>query len=496
MKKYRLLTGIILTVGFDYLFWEQNLGLNILISFLAILPIVLLLNEGAWKKTTVRITISGTFLSALMILLYSSTSAKFAFVSSFTIMMGFVHQNDLRTVYHAFLNFLSSLFQSPQSISEELSHLENKRTKKIFSTFQLALIPIAVLNIFYWIFKFANPVFDQLSTAVWVEIWKFLESFFINISILRTLFILSGFILINGILFNRKLKLWLEKEILLTDPLIRNRKSTKGYAFKFGELYKELKNEYRSGVIMVLLVNLLLLIVNGIDIHWIWFNFDYEKAGNLAQFVHEGTYLLILSILIAIGIILYFFKGNINHLKNNRNLKSLTYLWIFQNMILAFSVALRNYHYIHQHGIAYKRIGVILFLILVIIGLVSLALKIRDKKSAFYLFRVNSWSLYFVMIAMSLFDWDMIIVHNNVNHPNEAGIDKAFLLTLSDKTLSVLQKNKNYFQDTNTYIAFNGMENATVIIDKRVAEFLETYPGQGWQSFNVAETNCYKNLKK
>jgi hypothetical protein len=164
-------------------------------------------------------------------------------------------------------------------------------------------------------------------------------------------------------------------------------------------------------------------------------------------------------------------------------------------MILAFSVALRNYHYKHQHGIAYKRIGVIIFLILVIIGLVSLALKIRDKKSAFYLFHLNSWSLYFVMLAMSLFDWDMIIVNNNVNHPNEAGIDKVFLLTLSDKTLFVLQNNKNYFKDTNTFIGDNGMENAAIVIDKRITEFLDKYPQKNWQSFSVAENSCYTNLK-
>ena len=74
-------------------------------------------------------------------------------------------------------------------------------------------------------------------------------------------------------------------------------------------------------------------------------------------------------------------------------------LWVVQNFILGISVFLRNYHYISFHGLAYKRIGVIVFLVLVLIGLVTLFVKLRERKSFFYLVRVNGWAAFAVLAA-------------------------------------------------------------------------------------------------
>ena len=54
------------------------------------------------------------------------------------------------------------------------------------------------------------------------------------------------------------------------------------------KLNLSLKNEYRTAVMLVLLINVLLLIINIIDIDWIWFGFEYDGKVNLTQFVHEG----------------------------------------------------------------------------------------------------------------------------------------------------------------------------------------------------------------
>ena len=59
-------------------------------------------------------------------------------------------------------------------------------------------------------------------------------------------------------------------------------------------------------------MNVLLLVVNAIDINWIWFGFKPAPGFDLTQFVHEGTYVLILSILVAMGIVLWFFRRNLN----------------------------------------------------------------------------------------------------------------------------------------------------------------------------------------
>jgi hypothetical protein len=63
-------------------------------------------------------------------------------------------------------------------------------------------------------------------------------------------------------------------------------------------------NEYKAGIVLLIALNALLLFVNIIDIKWVWIGFEFEGQ-YLKEFVHKGTYLLILSIIISIGIVLY-----------------------------------------------------------------------------------------------------------------------------------------------------------------------------------------------
>ena len=143
-----------------------------------------------------------------------------------------------------------------------------------------------------------------------------------------------------------------------------------------------LTNELKAAIFLLAILNIIILILNVIDIYWVWFNFSWDGA-LLKQFVHEGTYLLILSIIISIIIVLYYFRGNLNFYKNNIWLKRLSYAWIMQNAILAISVGIRNYWYIYYYSLAYKRIAVIVFLILTLYGLYTVYQKVKDKKSAF-----------------------------------------------------------------------------------------------------------------
>ena len=99
-----------------------------------------------------------------------------------------------------------------------------------------------------------------------------------------------------------------------TDNLSRVRK--RSFPFKFPALNYEL----RSGILLLLMLNALILLVNLLDIYWVWFNFEWEGQ-YLKQFVHEGTYLLILSIFISIALVLFFFRGNMNFYKKKQVVK-------------------------------------------------------------------------------------------------------------------------------------------------------------------------------
>ena len=126
-------------------------------------------------------------------------------------------------------------------------------------------------------------------------------------------------------------------------------------------------------------------------------------------YVHEGTYLLILAILLAMGIILVLFRKNINFIPNNDKLRKLAYFWLAQNVILAFSVGMRNFRYIEFCGLAYKRIGVFIFLILTFYGLKTMHEKISEKKTLHHVIHKNAWVLYLTLIAASCINWDVFI---------------------------------------------------------------------------------------
>jgi hypothetical protein len=233
----------------------------------------------------------------------------------------------------------------------------------------------------------------------------------------------------------------------------------------------------------------------------VWFNFSWEGQ-YLKQFVHEGTYLLILSILISIAIVLYYFRGNLNFYHGNKFLKRLCYLWILQNGILIISVAIRNFWYIQHFALAYKRIGVFIFLVLTLYGLYTVYKKVRHHKSAFYLYRSNAHSVFLILAVASLFNWDSIIAKYNFSHYQHSFVHLNFLATLPDKslpytvkplgelrTINKIQKEKFSFDE-----AYMTPEDYYEKINIRKEEFREAWEAKSILSWNLAEYLAYRKL--
>lgn len=256
----------------------------------------------------------------------------------------------------------------------------------------------------------------------------------------------------------------------------------------------DLKQEYQIGILLIAMVNVLLLVVNAIDIQFLWLNFDLNEVENLAKLVHTGTYMLIVSILLSMGILMYFFRKNLNFYFKNGLLKKLAYIWIFQNVILVISVVIRTYYYIAEHGLAYKRIGVLLFLTLTTYGLYSLFVKIKGHKSSFYLVRVNSWAVYAMLVFMACLNWDMLIVKHNIEKcksaESKAKIDIGFMVSRSDQTLPILLANRQYIEKDLKRL-FSEM-----YLDYRIETYLEEQKKYSWASWNYGDASTVSLLEK
>jgi hypothetical protein len=437
MKNYHKIALVIFTLAYSLLFWHEKFGINLLIFSLGIITYLFSQYQPAFNQTAVKITLAGTVISGIMVVVFNSTISKFAHLTSFWIMIGFIHQHQLKSIQHIIQYVILHHLKVPALFVHEVKAAETSGKSKlpIFYYARITGIPLILLAIFYILFYLANPKFAALSNQVWGRFFSMLGELFQHISFSRIFFTLSGLFIVTSIIYCSQpsyLNQWFNQQ---KDRLVRQRKIRRDRVF---DSINALRNEYRAAIILIALVNLLLLVVNTIDISWIWINFTIPKGMVLKHFVHEGTYLLIASILLSIGIILYFFRNNLNFFPNNRLLKILAFIWMAQNIILSISVYLRNYHYINMHGLAYKRLGVIIFLILTIAGLVSMMIKIHQTKTSFYVVKTNLWACYTMMVVMSLINWDILIAKFNLSHWNKPGIDIGFYFTLSPKTIPLV----------------------------------------------------------
>ncbi|MFL5728333.1 MAG: DUF4173 domain-containing protein [Cytophagaceae bacterium] len=488
--------SILLTLIYNYFFWQESWGINILLFTFLLIGCQFILYKESFRSPKVLIVLTGTLLSAAMVCIHSSDTSKFTFTCSLILLTGFIHQPDLRSVHAAILTALTGIVQASANYTDIL---KSRKTKQplfpvILIFLRLAILPLIVLTVFYWIYKFANPLFYKASSEFWDHLGNFMAGIVDNISFSWLLFFISGIFIITGMLFNRNILKFLNSDLSGNDQLRRKGKKIKKI---YVHSLIALKNEYRTGLLIILSVNILLVIVNAIDIKWIWFNFNYKEVPDMSALVHEGTYLLIFSIILSMLLLLYFFRGNLNFYKNNHLLKTAAIVWIAQNFILALSVGIRNYHYINHYGIAYKRIGVIVFLILTMFGLITMVVKIRKRYSDYYLFRINSWAVYLMMILISCINWDRTIAAYNLNHPERQNIDILFILNLSDKTLDILYENQSFFDDPviyqfNRYYHSSG--DAKLQLKERIQLFKKKYPQRSWLSWNLAEYNTYQYL--
>ena len=494
--KLHQFTKIALLIGggflFNYLFWDENLGINLIIFSMFLVFLGLLNSRDLLTSKGILVSLGGIVLTGIMVIYHHSFAARFVHILSLLVFIGYLCAPKINVIYHALVAALLNAIGLPKSITHDLFH-EHKNYEKFrrrIRWLKLIAIPLFIFWLFYLIFYNSNPVFAGYSDKIWGSLGEVLASLFEDISIPWMVQLLFGMAVVGLIIFRTQNNSLVEYENKHGDDIERSKKPRfQIFIFK-KPTFISLKNEYRSALLLIGSINGLLLIVNAIDIQWIWFNFEYDGATNLSQLVHEGTYLLILSILLSMGILLYFFRRNLNFFPNNVWLRNLANIWIFQNAILVISVVIRNYHYMYHFGLAYKRIGVMFFLAAVIVGLITLYFKINKAKTTFYLLRVNSWAVYGLLLIMSSVNWDMVIVKHNIKYTQEKNMDVSFLLSLSDKTLPVIYENRHRL-NLQGYNQYNSRSNGETL-EMRIEAFMEKSKDRSWKSWNYCDARTYE----
>lgn len=112
---------------------------------------------------------------------------------------------------------------------------------------------------------------------------------------------------------------------------------------------------------------------------------------------------------------------------------------------MIFSTSVRNYIYVENFNLTYKRIGVFVYLFLWVNGLVTALVKIHYKKSNWSLVKVNAFCGIMFLCLSSTINWDKVVCEFNISRKTTdlKTLDKKYLLGLSDETLPYLQSLKN-----------------------------------------------------
>ncbi|WP_449401635.1 DUF4153 domain-containing protein [Chryseobacterium wanjuense] len=292
-------------------------------------------------------------------------------------------------------------------------------------TLAFVLIPLILISIFFGIYSAGSDHFANLFSNI---------EFDINFWQLLAITVLGFFIAFNY---------WnyvVEKIIYKSNHLLSNDFQEKDKIQKSTYSFLDLDAERMSGVISFLALNILLIFFI------ITYNYEqfYEVSKTPAQLseeTHERVNAVIMSIVMAILVIMFYFKSSFNFDLKANFMKILTKIWIFLNAILVVSAMVKNSEYIINYGFTYKRLGVYAFLILALIGLIMTFIKIQQKKRNAFLFNTMTWYFYGFILICSYINWGGIITSENMKrkdfvvdyHKNQINFNEKVLLKYAEE---------------------------------------------------------------
>ncbi|WP_125932518.1 DUF4153 domain-containing protein [Hymenobacter glacialis] len=434
---------------FDWLFCLQGAGPNVFVFavFVVAAQLVLLPKVAAVRRSGYFwLMVGGSLFSGGMMAVYGSGVAALACGASVLMLLGYVNQPHLRLGVYALLTAVGSGVQGGPRVLLGLSapRYAGEGVRRGWFYGRLLLVPLLGLGGFHLLFMVANPRYLAYFARVMDALGEFLLWLLPEMTLVHVVFLTLGFLVTAGAVVLVPVYLYADHESRFGEFIRRQRDRVASFAVRRPNFQPntrralDLRKEWVAAVVLFALVNALLLVVNAIDVNWLWFGFVPKPGFDLTQFVHEGTYVLIFSILLAMGIVLWFFRRNLNfYVPGLPWLRWGATVWVVQNAVLAVSVGLRNYYYIQHSGLAYKRIGVCFFLLLVFFGLGTVLLKIWQRRSAYSLVRLNFLAVYAAVLLLAAGNWEVWIARYNLQ-ARFRSIDIGFLLDMPGRVLPTL----------------------------------------------------------
>ena len=447
-------TVIIASMVFSTLFYGQNIGLNLFVFSILTVFLLILNNPQKIRIKSIIIFCIAHLLSAILVFINHSNLAFiancvafFTLVGSFSESKSSIYVRWINGIYSSIAGMFHRNFEGKQRQNDDIV----KKEIDIWHRVKLIGIPLIAIILFVLLYKNGNPIFNNFISKINFE--------FVNVQWI--LFCILGYYLFSNIIIPVQVEPATKSDLQIKNQLHQEEPINP----------ENLKKEQQLGKTLMSLLNLLILFYIATDIAYLLSN-EQSSASHYSTQVHNGINALIASIIIAIIIIIYFFRGNLNFFENNKLLKNLSYCWIALNITLVLLISVKNYGYVTSFGLTYKRIGVFVYLLLTLGGLITTFLKVFKIQNIWFLFRINTQVAFAFLIVFSFVNWDKTITTYNLYNAN--AMDMNYLINLSDNNTLTLKT----YADTNE-VSMNFERR----IEKKYIDFTKHLENRNWQEY-------------
>lgn len=457
-RQHLALLGLFI-FAWQYLFYGHTLGLNALVFSFVLLGL-LIYQFGLPKRLVSQIAVGGYLLSAMGLVLHNSWWNYVLAVITMPFAIGALRHDSLRILWLQPVTILWDSLLINNDLSKYLNRTntqDNKGTEASFATtfwgvFFAFLVLIFFLNLYLSGSQSFSTDFDY-----------FTKLFFSLFEFSAILFLLLGIIL-GIILLNRS------RNPYLTDY------SNTYYTYKqaLGQFFLN-KNQMRYvfGSSVLVMLNVLLFFVNLSDIKNLLFGKaidDYQLSNN----VHEGTNNLILTMILSGLLYLLLIGRQELQAANSQFLKKLATIWIAQNLVLIMTTAGRNLQYIAVWDLSLKRIGVFIFLAVILASFIILLLRTQRQYTLWKTFGLIACSCYCILNLSALIPMETWVTSYNLQRLQPKSEILFLVKDFDTNNLDVLIHYKDKVANHPNAEAFNRE------LDLKIQRFQKNDAWQSW----------------
>jgi hypothetical protein len=476
IQKNTIIKNITIII-FMFLFYKQGLGLNLFMMciFLIIGNVILHYRTFNIQKITYTTILLSVSYSAFYFGDMVSTALSIIGIFIYPFFIHDTNQISILSIYKSG----SSLLQTNKIISKKILSTNSNKINNYDKIIAYIILPFGCISLFLIIYCIANQTFYR-----WLlHLIQLIDLYFI-------VYLIIG--------------IWLAQYLwnYVQDNYYENKYPTKFVNDFFNteiqiEKLEKLQILKNSGIILFGILNgiLILFIIAEFqqiaEIKATFLNTANTSEGILQifEYILASIIAIISSIVIAISLLFYFFKKELNFIVNNKAIKQLAFVWICLNGIILITAGIKVYLSIDFSGYTIKRIGIYGFIIMAFIGLYFTFIKINKAKTNFYVVRKMVWAVAIFIGITSPINFSSIITRLNYQE-----------IVIHKKPIEIwrlISEIKYNHVELFRYLTLpNLTSNDKQIIESKLFQYQNYSKQTNWQDMHYYDFETSKSIKK